>query len=297
MKSLDNTLTPLRQKQILQDTADKIEPGVAAYDSNTGFSSPTVAPTPQRPGSPGGVGSTHGFGRVNAYEATRLAAPTAAGGRGDVDVFLRDNRLDWGNTEQPSNVLMDNPRGVIPYDESVSIKIDAPDYEGAPPATPQEFAAFPDEDPRAEVTNKIYVLVRNRGKNDATNVVVKLLGAFAGTNLPDLPSGFWAVFPADPTITAPWTVIDTKTIPSVGYSGASIATQAGDGAQIVTFDFEAPTLDPSAAAFRDYCLFAVIDSIGDPASDESRGNLHPDEITPKDNNITLRKVSLQDPPS
>jgi hypothetical protein len=211
-----------------------------------------------------------------------------------VDAFLRDNRLDWGNTEQPSNVLMDSSHGVIPYNESVSIKIDAPDYESAPPTTPHEFAAFPDEDPRAEATNKVYVLVRNRGRNDATNVVVKLLWTFAGTNLPDLPSGFWNVFPADPTITAPWTVIDTKTIPSVGYSGASIATQAGDGAQIVTFDFVAPPLDPSLAAFRDYCLFAVIDSMGDPVS---RGNLHPDEITPKDNNITLRTVSLQDPPS
>ena len=294
MKSLDDTLTPLRQKQILQDTADKIEPGVAAYDSNTGFSSPTAAPSPQRPGSPGGVGSTHGYGRVNAYEAARLVAPAAAGGRGDVDLFLRDNRLDWGNTEQPSNLLMDNSRGVIPYNASVSIKIDAPDYERAPPTTPQEFAAFPDEDPRAEATNKVYVLVRNRGRNDATNVVVKLLWTFSGTSLPDLPSDFWDAFPADPTITPPWTVINTKTIPSVGYSGASIATQAGDRAQIATFDFVAPTLDSSTTAFRDYCLFAVIDSRDDPVS---RGNLHPDEITPKDNNITMRKVSLQDPPS
>jgi hypothetical protein len=294
MKSLDDTLTPLRQKQILQDTADKIEPGVAAYDSNTGFSSPTAVPSPQRPGSPGGVGSTHGYGRVNAYEAARLVAPAAAGGRGDVDAFLRDNRLDWGNTEQPSNVLMDSSHGIIPYNESVSIKIDAPDYESAPPTTPQEFAAFSDEEPRAEATNKVYVLVRNRGRNDATNVVVKLLWAFAGTGLPDLPSGFWDAFPADPTNTAPWTVIDTKTIPSVGYSGASIATQAGDEAQIVTFDFVAPTLDSSSAGFRDYCLFAVVDSSDDPVS---RGNLHPDEITPRDNNITMRKVSLQDPPS
>jgi hypothetical protein len=293
LKSLDDTLTPLRLKQVLQDTADKIEPGLAAYDSNAGFSTPTMAPTPQRSGSPGGVGSTHGFGRVNAYEAARLVAPTAAGGRGDIDLFLRDNRVDWGNTEQPSNLLMDNSRAVIPY-ASVSIKIDAPDYESAPPTTPQEFAAFPNEDPRAEATNKVYVLVRNRGRNDATNVVVKLLWAFAGTSLPDLPGGFWNAFPADPTNTAPWTVVDTKTIQRVGYSGASIATQAGDEAQIVTFDFVAPALDSSMAEFRDYCLFAVIDSSEDPVS---RGNLHPDEITPNDNNITMREVSLRDPPS
>jgi hypothetical protein len=297
MKSLDNSLTPLRQKQVLQDTADKIEPAIAAYDPNTGFSSPTVAPMPQRPGSPGGVGSTHGFGRVNAYEAARLVAPTSAGGRGDIDVFLRDNNLDWGNTEQPSNVRTDNLGELIPYNESASIKIDAPDYESAPPTTPQEFAAFPDEDPRAEVTNKIYVLVRNRGRNDAANVAVKLLGAFSGTTLPELPKDFWRVSPADPGNSSLWTVIGTKTIPSVGYSGASIALQDGDGAQIVTFDFDAPMLDPSSGAARDYYLFAVIDSIDDPVSDESRGHFQPEVVTPIDNNITLRKASLRNPAS
>ena len=261
MKSLDDTLTPLRQKQVLQDTADKVEPAVAAYDPNTGFSSPTVAPAPQRPGSPGGVGSTHGFGRVNAYEAVRLVAPTAAGGRGDIDVFSATT-VSIGETQSSRAMCAWTiSRALIPYNESVSIKIDAPDYEDAPPTTPQEFAAFPDEDPRAEVTNKIDVLVRNRGRNDATNVAVKLLGAFAGTTLPSCQGISGMCSPADPANSSPWTVIGTKTIPSVGYSGASIATQAGDGAQIVTFDFDAPMLDPSRAAFRDYYLFAVIDSI------------------------------------
>ena len=240
---------------------------------------------------------------MNAYEAVRLVAPTSAGGRGEIDVFLRDNHLDWGNTEQPSNVLMDNPRGFIPHSASVSIKIDAPTYESAPPTTPQEFAAFPDEEPRAEATNKIYVLVRNRGRNDATNVAVKLLWAFAGTGLPALPPD-WHVFPAASGTTTPWTVIDTKTIPSVGYSGASIATQDGDGAQIITFDFDAPALDPSLVAFREYSLFAVINSIDDPVSDEASldpdsdgASLDPDVITPNNNNVTLRNVALQDPPS
>jgi hypothetical protein len=295
MESLDGALTPLRHKQVLQDTADKIEPAVAAYDPNTGFSSPTSAPTQQREGSPGGVGSTHGFGRVNAYEAVRLVASLEAGGRGDVDLFLRDNHLDWGNTVQPSNVLMDNPRGVIPHDESISIKIDAPGYEDAPPTTPQAFADFPDEEPRAEATNKVYVLVRNRGRNDATNVTVKLLWAFAGTAPPALPSGFWEAFPGDPGDTAPWTVIDTQTLPTVEYSGASIATKPGDGARVVAFDFDAPALDPNAAAFRSYSLFAVIESSEDPVSEYSRASLVPDDITPSDNNITLRNVSLQDP--
>ena len=284
MESLDRGLTPERHRQILQDTADKIEPAKAAYDPNTGFSSPKGPP----PGSSGAPGSTHGFGRVNAFEAVRLVAPTADGGRGEVDLFLRDNQLDWGNTEQPSNVL-------IPEYKSVSIKIDAFPYEPEPPpTTPQEFATFPDEEPRAEVTNKIYVLVRNRGRNDATNVTVKLA---VGKPLDPLPPDFWgAQVSAGSTITTSWALVDTKMIPSVEYSGASIALKPGDGAQIATFDFDAPSLAPSLPGFRDYSLLAVVDAPDDPVSDDSRASFAPDQITPTDNNVTLRNVSMQDPP-
>jgi hypothetical protein len=284
MVSLDRGLTPERVRQVLQDTADKIEPSMAAYDPKTGFSSPQVAPTPQRSGSPGGVGSTHGFGRVNAFEAVRLVAPTSHGGRGDVDLFLRDNQLDWGNTERPSDVL-------IPEHQSASIKIDAPPYESAPPMTPQEFVDFADEEPRAEAINKIYVLVRNRGRRAATNVTVKLA---AGKPLDPLPPDFWgAQLSAGSTITTSWALVDTKMIPSVGYSGASITLKPGDGAQIAAFDFDAPALDPSLPGSRDYSLLAVVDSLDDPVSDDSRASFAPDVIAPNDNNVTLRDVSLQ----
>src|SRR3546814_19197731 len=89
-------------------------------------------------------------------------------------------------------------------------------------------------------SNQVYVLVRNRGPNDAANVTVKLLWVFAGTALPALPSDFWDVFPADSTATSPWTVIGTSTVATIGYSGASIATQTGDGAKVVIFDFPSP---------------------------------------------------------
>lgn len=295
METLDGSLTPLEHQRILQDTADKIEPAGAAYDPDTGFSSPTVQPTPQATGSLGGVGSTHGYGRVNAFEAARLVAPAASGGRGGVDVFLRDNQLDWGNTERPSNLRLDNPRGFIAHYTSTSIKIDAPPYEAMAPATGAQFAAFPDEDPLAGAMNRVHLLVRNRGPNDATNVTVKLLWTFAGTALPALPVNFWSMFPADPAVTTPWTVIGTTVIPAVGYSGASIATQAGDGARVVSFNFTAPALDPSQPAFRHYCLFAVLDSPDDPVSAVSQTSLAPDAITPGDNNVTHRNVSLRDP--
>src|SRR3546814_8319546 len=108
METRDGSLMPLEHQRILQDTADKIEPTVAAYDPDTGFSFATDAPTPQGQGSLGGVGSTHGYGRVNAFEADRLVAPAAAGGQCGVGAFLRDNRLDWGNTERTSRLRLDN---------------------------------------------------------------------------------------------------------------------------------------------------------------------------------------------
>src|SRR3546814_19087358 len=61
------------------------------------------------------------------------------------------------------------------------------------------------------------------------------------------------------------------------------------------FDFTAPALDPSQPAFRHYCLFGVIDSADDPVSGLSRASLVPDVITPGDNNVTHRNVSLQAP--
>src|SRR3546814_10930914 len=121
METLDGSLIPLEHQRILQDTADKIEPTVAAYDPDTGFSSPTAAPTPQGQGSLGGVGSTHGYGRVNAFEAVRLVAPAAAGGHGGGDAFLRDTRLDWGNTEKPSNLRTATPHGCLPHARNSSI--------------------------------------------------------------------------------------------------------------------------------------------------------------------------------
>ena len=79
----DPTLPPGDVKQLLQDTADKIEPWAAAYRVDNGRSEP------------GGEGSsTHGFGRINAFEALSVVAPVASAGHGGVDIFLRDSALD-----------------------------------------------------------------------------------------------------------------------------------------------------------------------------------------------------------
>ena len=94
-----------------------------------------------------------------------------------------------------------------------------------------------------------------------------------------------------------------STVSGGGYSGASIAMrepddqQPGDLAQIATFDLDAPALSPGLAGFRDYSLLAVVDAPDDPVSDDSRASFAPDQITPTDNNVTVRNVSMQDPPS
>ncbi|MCA9885927.1 MAG: S8 family serine peptidase, partial [Anaerolineae bacterium] len=117
--SSNQSLSNVDVQRLLQDTADKIEPGIAAYDESSGFSSPAT-----------GI-ATHSWGRLNAFEALRIAAPITDGGHGGVDIFIRDNQLDWGNTtgylgEQGSNVLFESPRSTIPHWRSVDIRVDAP---------------------------------------------------------------------------------------------------------------------------------------------------------------------------
>jgi hypothetical protein len=288
--SASPALTRVQVQQLLQDTADKIEDSAAQYDRATGFSTPTTPPAAGLP-----VGSTHGYGRVNAFEAVRTVAPIAQGGRGGVDIFIRDNRLDWGNTEQLSNVLMEPVRGFIPHYRSVDIVVDAPPYQPAP-TTSAAFDAFSHENPVSAEVNKVYVRVHNRGPVPANSVTVKLHWTFAGTALPALATDFWTAFPADPTATPnPWTSLGAQTVNNLAYSGASVAGTPQDASQIVSFDWVGPPIDPSLDAFRHHCLFAVITSSQDPVSAASMASFVPDFMTPRDNNVTHRNVAVQDP--
>lgn len=300
--SVNPTLSRVQVQNLLQDTADKVEPGIvpgaaatpAHYDPNTGFSSP-----------PSGH-STHGWGRINAFEAVRIAAPVENGGKGGVDVFIRDNRLDWGNTINRSNTLFEVPRGFIPHWKSVDIKVDCKKngYQ-PPPTTSTAFDAFVDENPRSGEQNRVYVLVRNRGPVTATLVTVKLHWAFAGGGLPALPYDFWIRFPQDSTDPmSRWHPIGTKIIQSLPYSGSSVAGCPGraqppcpavtDDAKIVQFEFLGPPVDPNRPAPNHVCLLAMIDCKQDPIAPNSRATFVVDTITPNDNNVTHRNVKLED---
>ena len=300
------SLTPIEVQRLLQDTADKVEPSEAGYGDQTGFSRPISQPA-----------STHGYGRVNAFEAVRVAAPTSAGGKGGVDIFLRDNRLDWGNTEQPSNVTFEQTRGYEPYWQSMDIKVDVgPDFQPGPNSSTTPSIAFDelaDEDPVAGVTNRIYVRVRNRGPLEASGVKAKLYWAYAGLAAPALPTDFWSGFETNTFASSEWTFIGERnlaaSLPNSGSTAAkeardaAAATRPNDGAVIFDFgDWAAPPASPGSgvrAGVKHFCLLAIVDSPNDHVSsykkflDGGQASLGAtdflvDALTPSDNNVSLR---------
>jgi hypothetical protein len=310
------TTSPDQLRSLVQDTADKVEDSVAKYGDQTGFSSP--APTTADPYAE----STHGFGRINAFEAVRIAAPSSAGGKDGIDIFLRDNRLDWGNTEQLSNVLFEmstdaagvtTDRGYIPHWHSMDIKVDAPPYQMTDVPTALQFDGISDESPEAGADNRVYVRVRNRGYNDAADVHARLYWAYIGTAVPSLPSNFWSGFETNTLTETDWHFLGEE--PSAGqagvtvpYSGASAAKASrapgstiSDDAKVLAFGWVAPS--PDTGGPNHYCLLAIVDCPNDhPEAYEkfkSGATLGPedfdiDELTPSDNDVTHRNYHVED---
>ena len=214
-------LTRDQVRRLLQDTADKIEPSKAQYDPTTGFSSPSKI---ESGGGKVDTPSTHAWGRINAFEAVRIVAPsdkewTSAvppwkwKGGGGVDVFMRDNQLDWGNTEQPSSTEFEptssSTRPSIPYWGSPDIKIDTPPVQSDPPAGSKAFDTLSDESATSVPggkANRVYVRIRNRGPDPAPDVAVRVYWAWAtdpspggGSESgapPPVPADFWSTWTA-----------------------------------------------------------------------------------------------------
>ncbi len=265
--SEDPSLTRLQVRRLLQDTGDKIQDPVASYRTDNGRSDPSSVPSSW---SSSTVASTHGWGRVNAFEAVRVADQ-------GIDVFARDHRLDWGNTERPTGTLIGQ------WWHSVDVKIDAPPYElSTPAASAAEFAnKLTDEDAISGAKNRVYVRVRNRGPNSASSVDVSLHWEFAGAG--SLPTWPWSSGQQ----------INTKSISSVPYSGSSVAGPAGgpgDPAQVVSFEWTAPAPRAGQPNPDHFCLLAKLDggSQDPPLSRTGRlGN-----IVPHDNNFVLDNLKV-----
>jgi subtilisin family serine protease len=274
MRHITPGLTPLQVQMILQDTADKVEPDSGTYNQETGFSHPTGLPT-------------HGYGRINAFEALQLVAPTGKNGRDNQDLLLRDHALDWGNTEQTSDTRFSSPRGTESVENSVDIKIDSIPLQNFNTANAlASYQALVAEQPVPGVRSVIYVRVRNRGQDDVAEAKLKLHWATYANALPDLPADFWKVFPADSTDTSNWHPLSVQTITDLAYSGASAAGCPGrvtppclgaagllsDQAEILIFD--APPIPWNSGGDEHLAWLAVVDSKDDPV----QANLNPAPI-------------------
>lgn len=271
-------LTELQLRRLLQDTADRAHPEAGQYDPINGCS------TSRRTGN----------GRVNAYEAVHVIAPAATapahGGRGGIDLLLRDNDLDWGNTDVPSFVRFDLQRNVVGHWLSPDIKIDREPYASVTDGA--AFEAFADEGLLAGESHRVYVRIRNRGPKDADPAEVALFWAYGGGACPPLPAGFWGGPLEAAAGTGDWHNLGVESLPAISYCGPSIAGTSEDAPAVVTFELEAPSA-PTGGSTTFVSLFAVVDGDTDPLADTTRSSLVVDELVPRDNNAALRTVLLQ----
>lgn len=254
--SVNADMTAPQVQRLIQDTADKTEDASglapAMYDDATGFSRGTSA------------SSTHGWGRLNAFEAVRVAASAASGGRGGADLFIRDHRLDWGNTERPTTTRFEPTGGTSDITKCVDAKVDAgPFFQSVEPTTSAEFDSFTDEQVSPGKENRIYVRVRNRGAADVPNVSVMVGLTYTAGDPAPLPADFWNGFLGRSWKEADWIRAAFGTVASIAYSGAS-ATRSGaaDEASIVRMSFAAPAA--SASSGGSGVLLIVVHSIADP---------------------------------
>jgi hypothetical protein len=292
-------LTPLEVQRALQDTADRVQPGTADYDPESGFSRPAS-------------GSTHAYGRMNAYEAVKLVAPTDKGGLNSKDLMLRDHVLDWGNTEQPSNTVFSYPRGAMNVFRSVDVKVDVDKdavFDAGDPLNSFK-ADISSEEPVSGKTSRVYVRLRNRGKDDVNSATLAVHYAIYEDTLPDLPPDFWKEFPGPYTAGGDWHPLPPVPVTGLAYSGASAADcparavpacsgGAQDEAQVFPIDAPAVVWDP---ATHRLAWLVIAHSPEDPVQGKLAGT--PPELQKDvlwnvllDNNITLWTTGQLAPPS
>jgi hypothetical protein len=301
MITVDPSLSPLDIQRVLQDTADKVQPKTAEYDTETGFADP--------PGS--AKKSRHGYGRVNAFEAVRLVAKEK-GGKKNMDHFIRDHQWDWGNTEQDSDITFDSPRKKVRKLQSVDIKIKAVQenkLEESPPfeVSLQEFNDLKSEKIKPDRPYKIFVRVRNRGHTEVNDATLKVFWTVYNKedDLPSLPDKIWKSEEVAFDEKDEWQPLTfMRNIDHLEYSGASVAgcpnrkvpqclpssDKPSDKARVFVFDV--PAIQWRKKKER-VAYLAIIDSDDDPVL--ARQQKIPDGFDSKsayksvvmDNNVTL----------
>jgi hypothetical protein len=149
--------------------------------------------------------ATYGYGMFERRLA--LVCP-------DVDVYMRDNKLDTGETfPSPSGVDPTTLGSYVWWWQSADIKIDSHPY-GPVLLDGVEFDLTTSKDVVRNdwllfpYANRLYVQVHNRGPRPAHNVRVKVLWADASAALPPLPDDFWTSYPNDWSASSAWNTVD-----------------------------------------------------------------------------------------
>jgi len=269
--------------RLMCDTTDRVQHSAASYLQSNGRSK----------------ADSHGYGRVNAFEAVRVVAPTSLGGRAGVDVFVRDHMLDWGNTERPSSFLFERQRGTTGVWTSPDILVQAAPLSSAEVKS-ADFDAPALERVALGKTNRVSVRVRNRGPKSSGAVSVTVLWTEAVLALPNLPFPFWnGTNPGDtvPSTGAPgtWRSLGSQSIPDIPNSAAASLKDGGtDTAQILSFDFVAPAAT-SAETHDDFAFLVLINRPSEKVGQEIDPYLEVYDLVALDNNVALSNRLILSP--
>jgi photosystem II stability/assembly factor-like uncharacterized protein len=209
----------------------------------------------------------------------------------DVDVYIRDNKLDTGETTpSPSGVLDPTvPGGSVYWWESADIKIDSyPYYPIDSLFDGIEFDFSTNEDViRNDAShldpNRLYVQLHNRGPLPAHNVKVKVLWLDCAAATPLLPSDLWSNYPNDWTVSSDWKTVDAsipfQTIPEL----------QPNTPVILMWNWTVPTTSSDHV-----CMLGIVSSDEDPInhSDIIADDHKSWVIVPNDKHITQRNLHI-----
>jgi photosystem II stability/assembly factor-like uncharacterized protein len=205
-----------------------------------------------------------------------------------VDVFIRDNHLDNGETVPSPHEVADPtvPGRLVHWWESADIKIDAFPYLIAGPLSDGiQFDQFQSEQPIASSAhpNHLYVQVHNRGPLSAHNVKVKVLYTDGSSGFPPLPADFWTNYPNDWVATSEWKSVDAST------PFRAIPELAPSKPGILMWNWVLP------AECADPAVLAVISADEDPVQ---RSDANPNDqiiasVVPDDKHLALLNVQVR----
>lgn len=226
--------------------------------------------------------ATYGYGMFELHLGTSCPL---------VDVYIRDNKLDTGETlPSPSGTQDPTTLGATVYWwESSDIKVDAYPYfpvdalfDGVEfdGATAEDVIRNDGAHPNP---NRLYVQVHNRGPLPAHNVKVKVLWADASAGLPALPADFWTSYPNNWTSASGWNIVD----PAVPFQ--NIPELLPSTPKVLRWDWTVPV-----TAAEHSCMLAVMSSDEDPIT---RIDANPDDhllwfLVPGDKHVALRNLHV-----